>query len=59
MIKLENTKYQVHFTSRFKKEFRKVLSPGKDEDKLLEVLKFLANGEDLEEKYRNHKLVNN
>lgn len=58
MINLENTKYQVQYTSRFKKDFKKVLKQGKDENKFLEVLNVIANGEELDEKYRNHKLIN-
>lgn len=58
MLDLKNTKYNVQYTSRFKKEFKKVLKQGKDENKFLEVLKVIANGEELEPKYRNHKLIN-
>ena len=38
MIDLKNTRYNVQFTSRFKKEFKKVLKQGKDENLFLEVL---------------------
>ena len=58
MINLENTKYQVQYTSRFKKDFKKVLKQGKDENKFLEVVNVIANGEELDEKDRNHKLIN-
>lgn len=58
MFDLTNTKYKVKFTSRFKKEFKKVLRQGKDENKLLELLNLLANGKELDQKYRNHKLIN-
>lgn len=58
MLDLENTKYNVKYTSRFKKEFKKALKQGKDEIKFLEVLNIIANGGELEEKYRNHKLIN-
>lgn len=47
MFDLKNTKYHVKYTSRFKKDFKKVLKQGKDEKKLLEVLSFLANGLEL------------
>lgn len=56
MFDLKNTKYHVKYTSRFKKEFKKVLKQGKDENKFLEVLKVIANGLELDEKYKNHKL---
>ncbi|MBD9098989.1 type II toxin-antitoxin system YafQ family toxin [bacterium] len=55
---LKNTKYQVQYTSRFKKEFKKIIKQGKDEIKFLEVLNIIANGGNLELKYKNHKLVN-
>lgn len=38
MNSLENTKYIVKYTSRFKKEFKKMLKQGKDENKFLDVL---------------------
>ena len=56
MSDLENTKYNVQFTSRFKKEFKKMLKQGKDENLFLEVLNVIANGGKLAEKYKNHKL---
>ena len=59
MFNLENTKYHVEYTSRFKKEFKKVLKQGKDEEKFLEILNFIANGYELDSKYKNHKLINN
>ena len=59
MFNLENTKYNVEYTSRFKKEFKKVLKQGKDEEKFLEILNFIANGDELDSKYKNHKLINN
>lgn len=58
MFDLKNTKYHVQYTSRFKKEFKKALKQGKDETKFLEVLKVIANGGELEAKYKNHKLIN-
>ena len=59
MFDLEKTKYLVQYTSRFKKEFKKVLKQGKDENLFLEVLNVIANGKELAEKYKNHKLINN
>ena len=55
MFDLEKTKYLVQYTSRFKK----VLKQGKDENLFLEVLNVIANGKELAEKYKNHKLINN
>lgn len=58
MLDLKDTKYKVKVTSNFKKNFKKVLKQGKDEKKFLEVLLSLANGEQLDMKYHNHKLIN-
>lgn len=58
MFNLTETKYRVQYTNRFKKEYKKVLKQGKDESLFLETLSFIANGEDLPFKYRNHQLVN-
>lgn len=58
MFDLKNTKYHVQYTSRFKKEFKKVLKQGKDEKLFLEVLSVIANGKELDPKYKNHKLIN-
>lgn len=58
MLELKHTKYEVQTTSNFKKKYKKIIKQGKDEKKFLRVLGFLANGEQLEEKYKNHKLVN-
>ena len=59
MFDLKDTKYQVQYTSRFKKEYKKVKRQGKDIEKFFEVLNKLANGEELEERYRNHRLIDN
>lgn len=58
MLYLKNTKYHIQSTSRFKKEFKKILKRGKDEIKFLELLNVIATGGNLEPKYKNHKLVN-
>ena len=52
-------KYSVEYTSRFKKQFSKIKSQGKDLSKLYRVIELLANGESLDYKCRNHKLINN
>ena len=49
-------KYTVNFSSDFKKQYKKIKRQGKDINKLKEVIKKLANLEDLEPKYRNHML---
>jgi len=59
MLDLKNTKYEVQYTSLFKKQYKKVLKQGKDKEKFLKILGILANGESLEEKYKDHSLVDN
>lgn len=58
MFNLKNTKYDVQYTSKFKKDFKNVLKQGKDENKFLNLLNKLANGEKLDEKFKNHLLTN-
>lgn len=50
------TKYEVYYSSPFKKSLKRISKQGKDLDKLFTVIERLANKEDLEEKYKNHKL---
>ena len=54
-----NYKYKVQYSTRFKKQLRKVLRQGKDIEKLKIVIDKLANKEELDIRYKNHKLVNN
>ena len=55
---MKKYKYDVEFSNSFKKSLKKVLKQGKDIDKLLDVVDILANKEKLDEKYKNHKLIN-
>lgn len=50
------TKYEVHYSSQFKKSLKKISKQGKNLDKLFTIIERLANKEELEEKYRNHRL---
>ena len=59
MFDSKNTKYEVQYTNLFKKQFKKILKQGKDKKKFLEVIGLLANGERLEEKYKDHLLIDN
>lgn len=43
--------------SRFKKDFKKLHSSGKDLEKLAEVIRTLQAGGVLEERYRDHLLI--
>lgn len=50
-------KYTVEQTSRFKKELQKIIKQGKSRDKLLAVVKLLAEGNPLPPQYKDHALV--
>ena len=50
-------KYQLRYTSDFKKNYKKIKKQGKDVEKLKVVIGKLANGIELEEKYKNHILT--
>ena len=49
-------KYEIKLTNQFKKDWKLAKKQGKDADKLFAVVEKLANGEVLEEKYRDHAL---
>ena len=51
------TKYRLRYTSDFKKNYKKIKRQGKDVKKLKTVISKLANGLLLEEKYKNHILI--
>ena len=51
-------KYSIDYTSRFKKQYKRLKKQGKDIKKLRNLITILANGEILPPEYRNHKLVN-
>lgn len=52
-------KYQIKFTSQFKKDLKKAKRQGRDIDKLFEVINSLAQGAQLPSKYRDHQLSGN
>ncbi len=54
----DNAKYDIQITSKFKSNYKRVKKQGKDINQLISVLETQANGEELEEKYKNHKLIN-
>ena len=53
-----NLKYGIQTTSNFNKDLKRVSKQGKNLDKLYFVINKLANGEKLDEKYKNHILIN-
>ena len=52
-------KYEIKFTSQFKKELKVAKKQGKDLEKLFTVVEKLANGEVLDLRYRDHSLQGN
>lgn len=50
-------KYEVRFTTKFKKDLKLAKKQGKNTDKLLEVVEQLASGQTLEARYRDHDLT--
>ena len=51
------TKYEIQFTSAYKKSRKKMKKRGLDLTLLDEVVLKLANGVELDKKYRDHELL--
>lgn len=49
-------KYTVKYSNQFKKNFKKIIKQGKNIDELKKVIDKLANNEELDATYNNHKL---
>ena len=54
---MTNYKYEVVYSTKFKKNLKKILKQGKNIDELKNVIDKLALKEELDSKYRNHKLT--
>ena len=50
-------KYEVKFTSQFKRDLKLARKQGKDIDKLFDVISTLAEGRKLDKKYRDHNMA--
>ncbi len=59
MLDITNTKYEIEGLKSFQKNFKKIVKQGKDINKFKKVLSKLANKETLEQKYKDHKLIDN
>ena len=58
MIELPTkVKYQIRYTSGFKRNYKQIKKQGKDVNKLKYIVNKLANGLELETKYKNHMLT--
>ena len=47
-----------YYSNQFKKDYKLVVKRGYSLGKLLDVLQLLSNGSELQEKYRDHLLLN-
>lgn len=52
-------RYEIKFTGRFKKDFKRAKKQNKNVEKLFEVIEKIANGEKLEAKWKDHALSGN
>ena len=52
-------KYELDFTSKFKKDVKLLKKQGKNIEKLYEIINILACVEELDAKYRDHNLIGN
>ena len=52
-----NYKYNVVYSTKFKKAVKKIRKQNKNLDELLDVIDKLAQKEELNSKYKNHKLI--
>ena len=52
-------KYEIKFTTQFKKDLKLAKKQNKDISVLLEIIEQLANGQTLDVKYRDHDLSGN
>ena len=50
---------KIHYTTQFKKDYKKAKKQGKDLDKLKIVIEKLSNKEKLDPTYRDHSLTGN
>ena len=56
---MRETKYQVVFTTQFKKDYKRIMKRGLKIELLEKVIEQLAMGEVLSEKNRDHELTGN
>ncbi len=47
----------IHYTSQFKRDYKRIKKQNKDLSKLRTVIEILATGNDLEPKYKDHSLI--
>ncbi len=52
-------KYEVRFTTQFKRDLKKAKKQKRPIDELFKVVDILANGDKLDAKYKDHSLIGN
>ncbi len=52
-------KYEVKFTSQFKKDYKLAQKRGRDISALEKIIEMLADGPNLPEEYNDHQLIGN
>ena len=50
---------EIYFSSKFKKDYKRVMKQGKDPDVLFRVVDLLTREQPLPEQYRDHALTGN
>ncbi|MDF2512851.1 MAG: addiction module toxin, RelE/StbE family [Herbinix sp.] len=50
-------KYQIKYTSEFRKDYKRIFKRGLRIEKLNTIINILANGEQLDLKYKDHELM--
>ena len=55
---LKNTLYILDTTNKFNKQLKMIAKQGKDIEKLILIVEKLANGIELEERFKDHNLTN-
>lgn len=58
LFHFEKTKYEIKAQTVFKRQLKLATKQGKNLEELKKVVFALASGEKLDDKYQNHKLVN-
>ena len=51
--------YEIKFTSRFKKDYKRMVKQNKNIDILHQTIEMMAKGKELTEKYKDHELSGN
>lgn len=49
----------IHYTTQFKKDYKRIKRQNKNPEKLTSVIKLLLTGQVLDQKYRDHPLTGN